>query len=148
MSSFFVVDEMLGDVAKWLRIMGHEVRYKRGRSDASLIELALSGGTLLTADTDLHDRAMRKGAESILVTGDTTIDKLAMVFIKARLRPHLEDTRCTVCGGRLRLAKEDGDRRTTWYCDDCGKIYWKGSHWKNITKTIRSVERRIAGGSR
>ena len=144
MSVFFVADEMLGDVAKWLRIMGNEVRYKRGRPDSSLIELAKSGGILLTADADLHNRATRKGVVSILVTGDTIVDKLVMVFIEAGLRPRLEDTRCTVCGGKLRIAGKGDGKKTTWYCDDCGKVYWKGSHWKNIARTISSVERRIA----
>ena len=144
MSHFFVADEMLGDVAKWLRIMGHEVRYKRGRSDPSLIEVAEAGGILLTSDRELHAQATRKGLSSILVTGDSIVDKLAVVMIQADLKPQLENTRCTVCGGQLKVTGEDRLGRVTWSCESCGKIYWKGSHWKNITNTVRLVEQRIA----
>jgi len=144
MSGFFVADEMLGDVAKWLRIMGHEVRYKRGKSDHSLIEIAKAGGILLTSDRELHAQATRMGLKSVLVAGDSIVDKLAVVMIRAHLKPQLENTRCTICGGQLKVTGEDRLGRVTWSCESCGKIYWKGPHWKNITKTVKLVERRIA----
>jgi len=144
MSRFFVADEMLGDVAKWLRIMGYDVRYKRGRSDRSLVESAGKGATLLTSDKDLHDQATRKGLNCILVTGDTTVEKLVVVLGRSGLRPRLEATRCTVCGGLLRLTQLSKRGKATWCCDSCGKVYWKGSHWRNMAKTVRAVERRLA----
>jgi uncharacterized protein with PIN domain len=23
-----------------------------------------------------------------------------------------------------------------WICDSCGKVFWRGSHWRNIQATI------------
>jgi len=144
MAPVFVADEMLGDIAKWLRIMGYDVKYRRGRSDHSLIEIARGGAILLTSDKDLHSRATRKGLVSVLVTGETIVDKLVTILGRFGLRPDLDNTRCTVCGGTLRLTENDKTGRTTWSCESCGKVYWKGSHWRNIAKTIESVERGLA----
>jgi uncharacterized protein with PIN domain len=56
--------------------------------------------------------------------------------------------RCTTCNGPLRkMAGADTGRigkdvpshlvdegKEFWLCDRCGKIYWQGSHWRNIKK--------------
>ena len=31
-----------------------------------------------------------------------------------------------------------------WVCGSCGKVYWRGSHWRNIVETVEEASR-IAG---
>ncbi len=66
-----------------------------------------------------------------------------------------ECSRCPNCGEFLRSAEKETlaemiPARTYdayeefWVCDSCGKVYWRGSHWKNILGTVDEA-RRIAG---
>ena len=68
----FVVDGMLGKLARWLRMLGHEVDYDPGLNDSSLLDLTeRKGAVLLTRDEELHNRAEARHVRAILVTGDS-----------------------------------------------------------------------------
>ena len=66
---------------------------------------------------------------------------------------HFPDkTRCTVCNGDLKTVGLDEVKdkipekvvkfhKEFWLCTNCGKIYWEGGHWKNITKTYEELKK-------
>jgi uncharacterized protein len=148
----FVVDGMLGKLARWLRMLGHEVEFDPKLDDNSLLDLAAKqGATLLTRDEELHRRAKARQIAGILVTGDTGEVMLSRVAKEFRI-PLVIDmslTRCPKCGfGLAMTSKLDVEGKVPptslrlydeyWKCLNtaCGKIYWKGGHWKNIDLTL------------
>ena len=152
----FILDGMLGGLARWLRICGYEARYVKSATDEEILEKAVEEGlTLLTSDKLLSRKALRAGLEAFLVEGGGDAEKLASVSRRFELNLNPACSRCPNCGEFLRSADKEAlaDRippRTYdayeefWVCDSCGKVYWRGSHWKNILGTVDEA-RRIAG---
>jgi len=155
----FAVDGMLGKLARWLRIAGHDTLYVRdlaagpGEEDDLLIESAASQGRiLLTADEDLHRRALARGVRSVLVSGNDVVKQLLKISesLGRPLRINFDSSRCPVCNGTLEqadpaevpenLRKKHGE---FWRCSHCGKIYWEGKHWKSIIRTAERYEREV-----
>jgi len=151
----FVVDGMLGKLARWLRILGHEVDYDPGLNDSSLLDLtARKGAVLLTRDEELHNRAKARHVRALLVTSDSEEEKLADVAREYGI-PLVVDmalTRCPKCGASLSYAEKAKVAHNVpasslrlypefWKCTNvnCGKLYWRGSHWKKIELTLANA---------
>lgn len=149
MTRKFIVDEMLGDVMKWLRILGFEAIYTKGWSDRALIEKARRGLVLITSDRELFKTSSAHGLACILLEEKSVKDKLVHIFRDLDLKPSLETTRCAVCGGRLEILRKGmpkgaDSRRIVWTCTKCGKMYWRGSHWRNIGKMIADIRSELS----
>jgi uncharacterized protein with PIN domain len=154
--SRFVADAMLGSLARKLRILGFDTVYYRSGSDAGVVTLVIEEGrVLLTADRDLASLAERRGAASILLSGKSDAARLRSLRGAAeRLAMTLErgESRCAVCNGDLAVVLKSelegklpqpirARHRLFYTCESCGKVYWKGSHWKKL----RSYERLLKG---
>ncbi|MGQ9689813.1 MAG: Mut7-C RNAse domain-containing protein [Thermoproteota archaeon] len=145
MSPNFLVDSMHGYVAKWLRIMGYDTVYLKNTQDDEAIRLALNGRILITSDVELARAAEVKGAQVVLVKGLSEEGIIRLLSERFKLSPS-GCLRCTVCNGELEEIGFEDVRRAMgsppkgiskfWRCKDCGKIYWKGSHWRNISRQI------------
>jgi len=157
----FLLDGMLGALARWLRICGYDAEYLRCASDEEIIRRALDEGrALLTRDRLLRRKAVRAGLEAFLVEGGSDAEKLASVSRRFGLALDPERSRCPVCDGILAAVDREAVRgrvpsRTFeaytdfWACRSCGKVYWRGSHWVNIVETVEEASRRAgppAGG--
>ena len=149
----FIADEMNGDLARWLRIMGFDCLYIQGENlDNKIFKLALeSGRIVLTGDRELYRRILRKGGKAILTLGKNLEEKF--VEIKRNLDllewinklPH----RCSICNSILtRISSKDApdlppsvrERFSyVWYCRHCKKSYWEGSHWQRIKETLKRL---------
>lgn len=142
----FIADEMLIRLARWLRMAGQDVsRSPEGAGDSDLIEVALKEErTLLTRDRVLSQRCEKAGAGCLLIRS-SDLDAQLSEFSAAgfSLEPHPE--RCTLCNGPLEEAvgpekaddaagSEEGSIH--WRCQRCGKIYWRGSHWRGIRERL------------
>jgi uncharacterized protein with PIN domain len=151
----FLVDGMLGGLARWLRILGYEVRYDASEKDNDLLTIAGEENmVLLTRDEELHQRAMAKKIVSALVVGETEEERLAQMAkaFGVRLETNAAETKCPECGGNLMeksktdLADEVPEESLKlynqfWKCSNqnCGKVYWVGSHWKQIRQTLEEA---------
>jgi uncharacterized protein with PIN domain len=137
----FHVDEMLGTLSKWLRIMGYDTVYAKDRTD---IEIAASaereGRALLTRDKML---ARMVGGSGLYIVSDVIEEQVAQVVGAYGLEFDEGLTRCAVCNGvlvRIPMAEvekevpERSQRITDEFfrCQGCSKVYWKGTHWKSI----------------
>ena len=157
----FLVDGMLGGLAKWLRILGHTVEYEAGTDDNTiLLKAKESDSIILTADDELSKRANRRTISCLLVKSRTEPERLAEVAqtFNIALTVDMRSTKCPNCGGNLRIAKGKEELVAKvpqaslkmysefWLCDrsGCGKAYWKGSHWRQIDKTL-AVARQLSG---
>ncbi|MGQ9478864.1 MAG: Mut7-C RNAse domain-containing protein [Thermoproteota archaeon] len=146
MNPRFVIDGMHGYLAKWLRIMGYDTLYMDHVEDEVLIKIASDGRILITSDVELAQRAYGKGIHTILVKGLNEDESLRLVVKNLKLSFREDSLRCTVCNGKLiTISREEASKiarnipksmESFWKCESCDKIYWKGSHWKNILRKI------------
>lgn len=153
----FIVDGMLGGLARWLRILGHEVVYDKTRNDTALLNSALQNDMiLLTRDKELSQRATARNVRTLLVTGLREEERMAQVARKfdIPLEVDVARTRCPECGTELREAsrnqvagsvpvKSQALYKEFWQCKNpvCGKVYWRGSHWKQITTALAKARK-------
>lgn len=152
----FLLDAMLGSLARWLRICGYDAEYPGNIPDEELITLASKEGRiLLTRDELLYRKAVREGLESLLVEGGSDAEMLRSVSMRFNLKLNPERSRCPLCGAELKAADREAVRdkvptRTLkayedfWICTSCDQIYWKGSHWRSILEMVEEA----TGGER
>lgn len=145
---------MLGKLARWLRMLGHDVEYYRNTDDKKLIDLALSEGRiLLTRDFTLYQRAKKHGSQTFFITTTNDVENLAILSKQFGfcLNINLRLSRCPKCNGTLvTVSKEDIITKIPkatsicyedfWLCKICGKIYWRGAHWKRIKSTLEEAK--------
>ncbi len=138
-------------------MLGHEVDYDLGLNDSSLLDLtARREAVLLTRDEELHVRAEARQVRAMLVTGDSEEEKLADVARKygIPLVVDMSSTRCPKCGSSLSYAERaqvaDNVPASSlklypefWKCTNanCGKVYWRGSHWKKIDLMLANTRK-------
>jgi uncharacterized protein with PIN domain len=149
----FITDGMLGKLARWLRMLGHDVHYYRDSEDKKLVELAESEKrVLLTRDHELYQQAVTRGVEAVLVKVADEAEKLADLAkrFNFKLEIDLSSSRCPKCNTTIMaVAKESVINQIPlatstyyndfWKCPRCGQIYWRGAHWKNIEKTLKEA---------
>jgi len=149
----FLADEMLGSLAKWLRMAGYDTAYAKDLLDGEILEKARREERyVLTRDRQLAERAKGGG---LLITSVKLDEQLGQVIDAYRLRLDRPMTRCTLCNGPLREAgpREIAGRvpervlasHSVFYvCERCGQVFWQGSHWDRI---MDKLERLRAGSS-
>ena len=155
----FLADAMLGSLARWLRLLGYDTIYTGDQSDHEILE-ALEGDDriLLTRDRGLCRRAVRKGYRCILLRGLSVEESLYLVARRLGIRLEVDPSRsrCPVCNAPLREASPGEVRGRVpedvlrlhdrfWVCTGCGKVYWRGGHWRGIEETLKRVKARIRG---
>lgn len=145
----FLLDVMLGKLAVYLRMCGHDAAYAQDigvEADDELRRLAhREDRTLLTRDRELADRT--DGAR--LLAGTTVEDRLRELHAAGvELRLADRPARCGNCNGAV-VGPNPGDPRPdyvpddvrAWRCVDCDQWFWKGSHWQRVEGTLRTVRR-------
>jgi uncharacterized protein with PIN domain len=148
--SRFVADTHLGRLAAYLRMLGFDTLYRNDYADEDLTELSAGEDRiLLTRDRGLLMRtAVTRGS---YVRASEPAMQLAEVLQRLDLaRAITPFRRCMHCNAVLRpISKEAiSDRllpRTRQHfnefynCSHCGRIYWKGSHYRRMRRFIDSV---------
>jgi len=142
----FLCDAMLGKLARYLRMCGHDTAYALDRgveADDAVRDLAIDEGRrLITRDTALADRT--EGA--ILLSARDVEDQLRELDA-AGVRLSLPRTprRCGRCNGPLEpvdptasvpVDVPDPSETDVWRCERCGGHFWKGSHWDDVTRRL------------
>lgn len=146
----FVLDAMLGRLARWLRFLGYDTLYVRKGEDTPLLELALTEGRiLLTRDTHLIKR--RLPIRCLFIRSDHLVEQLRQVIEELDLPVEGVGTRCMRCNVLLELlekAQAEGlvpdfvfrAHQAFFRCRSCRRIYWPGSHFRRMEEALqRSV---------
>jgi uncharacterized protein with PIN domain len=145
---------MLGKLARWLRMLGHDVEYSNSLDDVQLLEMAKEERrVLLTRDFALYQHATARGVDAFYVEGQTEPERLAELALRFQIRLNIDMTtsRCPKCNTPVELAaKEEVAGKVEdstfdhygefWKCPKCGQIYWQGAHWNKIRKTLAEAE--------
>lgn len=153
----FVVDGMLGKLTRWLRILGHDVKYSTKLDDTELLGLAKKEKrVLLTRDFELYKQATTKGVDAFYLEGQTGEEKLAELAKRFGIDLDVDMTmsRCPKCNTCVKpIPKEeveDKEKKNTlvhydkfWECSKCGQIYWQGAHWTRIRRTLEKARENL-----
>ena len=155
----FVVDAMLGNIAKWLRFLGYSTYYNSGASDEELLlQASKFKAVLITRDKELYKKALKKGVKTVYLPPLDDIEALAYLSKKVnlKLKVNLGKTRCPKCNGILVVKKPEEVKHKVPYnvlktynvfyvCESCGQVYWLGSHYRSMMKILREA-RNISEG--
>jgi uncharacterized protein with PIN domain len=143
----FVVDAMLGKLAKWLRAMGHDTHYQ-ARYEPHVIDRQIKKGRWLVS----RDRNLCSQYETaVRVQANRVAEQLAELNLQIPLGSNREAwfCRCLRCNTLLQEANLDRAKGNVpeyvFYrhspsirlCPSCGRYYWPGSH---RTRMIRQLE--------
>jgi len=139
----FVLDVNLGKLAKFLRLLGFDSLYRNDYRDSEVVNIAVAEQRIvLTRDRRLlYAKRIDHGYWVRAVDVESQIIEVLDRFkLHDAIQPFVL---CPVCNGKLApVAKADIlDRlepKTKLYyqvfhrCNNCGRIYWKGSHIENM----------------
>ena len=144
----FVVDVMLGSLARWLRRLGYDTDYANDRDDRELVRIARAEGRiLLTRDNAL---AARRGISAFLIESQVLDEQLMQVVHAFPLPQGIALPRCSECNTPLADVSPDEVvddvppyvHRTHKHfrrCPGCGRVYWPGSHWERIGRRLKQM---------
>ena len=144
-----LLDVMLGKLATYLRLCGHDAVYGLDRdieADDRLLAVAREQErTLLTRDRDL---AARASGGLLLKSRDVREQLRELDDAGIALEPTETPTRCGRCNGSLTRVPTDEETPEyapdpaevrVWACEDCGQHFWNGSHWADMTTTLSEL---------
>ncbi len=144
----FFADSMLGKMCRWLRLMGYDVGYATSdMTDDAIIEVCSGENLILiTRDRELSIRYRN----SVYIKSDMYEDQLHEFIRRFVPDETLYFTRCPLCNGLLKVTDDPeimeklppGVRKMqkrVYVCDNCGKVYWEGSHYTSIRNEIKAI---------
>ena len=146
----FIVTKELGKLARWLRILGFDTVY---------YTLEIKGRLVLQAlreDRTIITRRKQKitGLETKTLVIETNDIKGQIKEVIKKLNLKIDKSimfnRCVICNNILKEVKKDAieekappfvyeTQEEFMHCSQCDKLYWKGSHWGNIYKTLEDL---------
>lgn len=146
----FVADVHLGKLTKYLRLCGFDTYYRTDLNDKEIIDCAISDKrAILTRDKEMLKN--KKVTHGYWIRSQHPRVQLKEVFLRFDIKnPIALFTRCLECNGLLRevTKKEILDRllpmtrryyRKFKMCNDCNRIYWNGSHYRNMKRDIKTI---------
>ena len=149
---------MLGNLAKKLRILGHDTIYHSSIDDEKLISIARQEDrVLLTKDEHMVSNTDKKHVKSLLIRGNDDLEQLIQVFSFLGIKNvslNTDLSHCVACNGRLESIEKnmikskvpDGVydmQQSFWICNDCKKIYWEGTHFEKIQEFVSKLNNRL-----
>ena len=143
----FVVDVNLGALAKTLRMLGFDTLYRNDYTDSQVADISASESRIaLTRDRDLLKRSIVRFGYWIRNT-DPIRQAREVVETFGLRDKSFPLTRCLECNGLIlplslfgvpnRVRFQDIDE--FYQCTQCGKIYWKGTHYFNMQSFVDRI---------
>jgi uncharacterized protein with PIN domain len=146
----FLLTKELGRLSKWLRILGFDASYFTQDKPASLIIQALREDRVIL--TRNHRLPKSGGAKIIIIQAEMIREQLVEVLktLKIKLNSDMMFTRCIICNEELleidKLKVKDQVPEYVYKtqerfinCPKCGRIYWQGTHWGNVSKILKEI---------
>jgi uncharacterized protein len=142
---------MLGTLTRYLRFMGYDTTSANGlaegntKEDTILLDMAKQERRiLLTRDAEL---ARRGNDLAILIPSEEVMEQVQQLIDRGLIRKRLALSRCSLCNTPLReantceiqdaaYAPKDWRNLSFSWCGQCRKLYWNGSHGKQLEDRI------------
>ena len=145
----FAVDRMMGRLARWLRVLGHDVAYGPHLARRTLVDCARrEGRLLLTRDTQLlRDPQL---PPHLFITSDHFRLQLREVAAAVPLGGRALFQRCLECNRLLEdVSREEARERVppfVWAtterfltCTSCGRLYWPATHHEHMRRELTDL---------
>lgn len=146
----FIVDCMLGKLAKWLKILGFDAVFFSKIEDSELLILAQKEGRiLLTRDNGLIEKS--SNIQTLFIESENWNAQVEQVLDEYELWQYIQPySRCIECNVRLKsLPKSRARNLVTPFvfaqanafaiCPTCGRIFWKGTHHEDMEGKIDEI---------
>lgn len=156
-SQKFIVDAMLGNIARKLRFFGYDTKYFSNIDDREIISLAKQENrTILTRDKGLSSKSTRVKIQNILLESAIETDQLIQIAKDCSIQKFLIDftkIRCSLCNERVesirreeileKIPKGVKYNKEFWVCKKCDKIYWRGTHIEKLVQYTKMLNEKI-----
>jgi uncharacterized protein with PIN domain len=147
----FIVDRTLGKLAKELRMLGFDTIYFRSDDTHQLFHLAREEGrTILTRNTKLLPK--RPEDRVITITEDKPSLQIKELIQEGHISVEKDNlfSRCLLCNAILDdITREKAEgkvpdfifhqQKAFYQCPQCGRIYWPGTHHKNMETKLKEL---------
>jgi len=146
----FIATNELGRLSRWLRILGFDTVYQRKYNIGSLIITALREDRFIltrkkTKIGDLEKRTLILKSEKLEEQIKEVIEKLNLKIDRDEMF-----TRCTICNSKLIEVEKEKisslippyvykTQEKFYFCNNCNKAYWQGSHWGNVSNALKKL---------
>lgn len=143
----FILDTHLGKLAKYLRMLGFDTLYRNDFKDDEIIKISCREHRIILTRDKLLLRS-DKITHGYYVRAIEKHEQLREIVSKFDLTNKFKSfTRCMTCNSILIQVEKEAvldkiDKETAkvfnkfFYCQNCDKVFWEGSHFKRMEKTI------------
>ncbi|MGE5429411.1 MAG: Mut7-C RNAse domain-containing protein [Methylococcaceae bacterium] len=148
----FIGDVHLGQLCKYLRMLGFDTLYSNDYTPGPMIEISnLEKRVILSKNIRLIRH--RKVTHAWWVRSSDSKEQLKELIYGLNILKWANPlTRCLNCNNKLETVKKDDisdrlEERTAKYyteffrCPVCDQIYWKGSHYESMLEFIHQIEK-------
>lgn len=147
----FFAEKYLWKLTRLLRLLGINVIYDDTLTNKQVIELIVSSKQILltrSAQQLMHSTISRGYCIRADDPVDQTIEVMKRFDLLGQMLPF---SRCMLCNGSvvkipMQTVESHLDSKTAslytkyFQCSDCKKIYWKGSHYKQLQRFVDQVK--------
>lgn len=149
----FIVDNNVGKLAKWLKIMGYNTLLFAEKDDGKMINIALSENRIiLTKDSQILKRRLVTSGrlKVVFIEEDNPKAQLQQVVTTLNLSSFKPFSLCLECNEILiARSKEEVSNLVPPYvfktqnqymeCPSCHRIYWRGTHWQAMSQELQNL---------
>jgi len=150
----FILDVHLGKLARYLRMLGFDTSYQPDWDDVTIIDLSLQQQRIILT----RDRGILKQSRvthGYWLRHEDPSQQLREVMLALDLFAQAQPfTRCMDCNGRIAPVDKAGIAgqidadvlqrfEAFWQCQDCMKIYWRGSHYAHMLRQIEEFDEEL-----
>lgn len=146
----FILDVHLGKLAKILRMLGFDTIYKNKYNDKEIINISKTDNRIILT----RDRCILKNksvTHGCYIRSEQpyeqTLEVLQRFELFSQIKPFY---RCMICNGVIESVSKESilseipPKTAKYYnefykCSDCGRIYWKGSHYFKMKEKIERI---------
>jgi len=146
----FIADIHLGDIVKYMRVLGFDVYFKPSLFTQKIIEISKKENRIILTKSRRLLK-IKEVTHAIFIRPGTTAEQIKKIVdfldIKDSIKPF---SRCLRCNNLVKSVSKESiadrippktrefcDQYT--YCDLCDKIYWNGTHFIKMNKAIDHI---------
>ena len=147
----FILDVHLGTLAKYMRMLGLDTLYQNNYKDEEIVTVSLiEKRTILTRDRGILKRS--DVTRGYWIRNTKTDEQIIEVIKRFDLKAQMKElSRCLLCNSLLRKIPKEKiiDRlpkkvieyqKEFYYCRNCDKVFWKGSHYTKMKGIIEKLK--------
>lgn len=146
----FILDVHLGKLARKLRMVGFDSLYRNDFEDHEIIAIAKKEKRIILT-RDIGILKNKEVTHGYFLRSNQPEEQLREVIRHFDLASSIKPlNRCICCNGKIvKVNKKDVIEqlkpKTRAYfneifqCTGCGKLYWEGSHYKNMMKKVKEL---------